>query len=149
MLEIDFACDKGADEIDVVIDRAMVLGGKWTELYEEVRQMAQRCGDKDKHMKVILAVGELPLATRCGVLRSTCSGQLGSLENVYKASMTSMKAGADFIKTSTGKESINATLPTGIVMCRAIRDFHSATGRKVGFKPAGTSSSMRSYLSHV
>lgn len=116
--EIKFAVSKGAIEIDVVLDRSLVLMGKWDELYNEVREMRNACGSA--HLKVILGVGEL-----------------GSYENVYKASMVSMMAGADFIKTSTGKETVNATLEVGLVMCRAIRKFYQMTGTRVGLKPAG------------
>ncbi|CAK1604098.1 unnamed protein product [Parnassius mnemosyne] len=116
--EIKFAVENGATEIDVVLDRSLVLMGKWETLFNEVVQMRKACGKV--HLKVILGVGEL-----------------GSYENVYKASMVSMMAGADFIKTSTGKEAVNATLPVGLVMCRAIRNFYLTTGVKVGLKPAG------------
>jgi len=87
-------------------------------VYDELKQMKEACGKA--HMKAILAVGEL-----------------GSLENVYKASMVAMMAGSDFIKTSTGKEGVNATFVNALVMVRAIRDYHGLTGYKVGFKPAG------------
>ncbi|XP_032511415.2 deoxyribose-phosphate aldolase [Danaus plexippus] len=116
--EIKFALDNGATEIDVVIDRSLVLMGEWETLYDELLQMRRVCGRA--HLKVILGVGEL-----------------GSYENVYNASMVSMMAGADFIKTSTGKEAVNATLPVGLVMCRAIRNYYLMTGTKVGLKPAG------------
>uniref|UniRef100_S4PMF7 deoxyribose-phosphate aldolase n=1 Tax=Pararge aegeria TaxID=116150 RepID=S4PMF7_9NEOP len=116
--EIKYAVSMGATEIDVVLDRSLVLMGKWETLYQEVLQMKQECGTA--HLKVILGVGEL-----------------GTYENVYNASMVSMLAGADFIKTSTGKEAVNATLPVGLVMCRAIRNFYQQTGFKVGLKPAG------------
>ncbi|RXG73256.1 Deoxyribose-phosphate aldolase [Armadillidium vulgare] len=117
--EIKLAVLDGAQEIDIVINRELALIGKWKELYEEIRQMKDACGTA--HMKAILAVGEL-----------------GTLTNVYKASLVAMMAGADFIKTSTGKEAtVNAILPVGVVMCRAIRDYHQRTGTKVGFKPAG------------
>ncbi|KOB75979.1 Deoxyribose-phosphate aldolase, partial [Operophtera brumata] len=96
------AVRNGATEIDVVLDRSLVLMGKWSEVFKEVELMKEACGLA--HMKVILGVGEL-----------------GTYENVYYASMASMMAGADFIKTSTGKEAVNATLPVGLVMCRAIR----------------------------
>uniref|UniRef100_A0A8C6YMG9 Deoxyribose-phosphate aldolase n=1 Tax=Nothoprocta perdicaria TaxID=30464 RepID=A0A8C6YMG9_NOTPE len=118
LAEIKLAVEYGAREIDIVINRALVLTGQWEELYEEIRQCREACGDA--HMKTILSTGEL-----------------GSLGNVYKASMIAMMAGSDFIKTSTGKEIENATLPVGVVMMRAIRDFHWETGNKVGFKPAG------------
>ncbi|CAG9560365.1 unnamed protein product [Danaus chrysippus] len=116
--EIKFALDNGATEIDVVIDRSLVLMGEWETLYDELLQMKRACGRA--HLKVILGVGEL-----------------GSYENVYNASIVSMMAGADFIKTSTGKEAVNATLPVGLVMCRAIRNYYLMTGTKVGLKPAG------------
>ena len=87
-------------------------------LYDELKEMRKACGRA--HMKAILAVGEL-----------------GSMENVYKASMVAMMAGSDFIKTSTGKEGVNATLVNALVMVRAIREYMRATGFKVGFKPAG------------
>ncbi|XP_023947912.1 deoxyribose-phosphate aldolase [Bicyclus anynana] len=116
--EIKYATEMGATEIDVVLDRSLVLMGKWDTLYKEVVQMKAMCGAA--HLKVILGVGEL-----------------GTYENVYKASMVSMLAGADFIKTSTGKEAVNATLPVGLVMCRAIRNYYKMTGTKVGLKPAG------------
>nr|XP_021200840.2 deoxyribose-phosphate aldolase [Helicoverpa armigera] len=116
--EINFAVSNGATEIDVVLDRSLVLTGQWDSLYYEVQQMRKACGKA--HLKVILGVGEL-----------------GSYDNIYKASMVSMKAGADFIKTSTGKEAVNATLPIGLIMCRAIREHYQTTGVKVGLKPAG------------
>ncbi|KAM3962831.1 deoxyribose-phosphate aldolase [Aphomia sociella] len=116
--EITAAVTNGATEIDIVLDRSLVLTGKWEIMFDELKQMKKVCGQA--HMKVILGVGEL-----------------GSYENVYKASMVSMFAGADFIKTSTGKEAVNATLPVGLIMCRAIRRFYQLTGIKVGLKPAG------------
>ncbi|XP_051174569.1 deoxyribose-phosphate aldolase [Leptopilina boulardi] len=116
--EIELAVKLGANEIDIVINRSLVLAHRWNELFKELKAMKEICGTA--HMKTILAVGELP-----------------TFNDVYKASMVAMQAGTDFIKTSTGKETINATLPIGIVMCRAIRDYHRETGRKVGFKPAG------------
>lgn len=116
--EIRFCVAQGAKEIDVVLDRSLVLAHKWDQLYSEVKEMKNAC--QQSHLKTILAVGEC-----------------GSFENIYKASMVAMLAGSDFIKTSTGKESVNATLPVGIVMCRAIRNYFEKTGRKVGLKPAG------------
>src|SRR5690606_6735873 len=116
--EIRASVAAGAREIDVVITRAHVLNGEWEALYDEVRAFREACGDA--HIKVILGTGEL-----------------GTLRNIARASMVAMMAGADFIKTSTGKESINAVLPTGLVMARAIRDYHERTGHIVGFKPAG------------
>lgn len=118
LAEIRASVQAGAGEIDVVISRALALGGRWQELYDEVRAFRETCGSA--HMKTILATGEL-----------------GTLENVGKASLVCMMAGADFIKTSTGKESVNATLPVGIVMTRAIREYYERTGQRVGFKPAG------------
>ncbi|KZK15734.1 deoxyribose-phosphate aldolase [Meiothermus taiwanensis] len=116
--EIEASVAAGASEIDIVISRRHVLTGNWKALYQEVRDFREACGPA--HMKSILAVGEL-----------------GTLKNVYKASMVCMQAGSDFIKTSTGKEAINATLQNSLVMVRAIRAFYEQTGYKVGFKPAG------------
>jgi len=117
--EIHMAVQAGASEIDIVLSRAMVLKHDWEGVYNEVKAMKEACGPR-VHMKSILAVGDL-----------------GSLTNVHKASLVCMMAGSDFIKTSTGKEGVNATLPVGIVMCRAIRDYKERTGFVVGFKPAG------------
>lgn len=108
----------GAQEIDIVISRARVLTGDWQGLYQEVQACREACGEA--HMKTILATGEL-----------------ATLSNIAKASWVCMMAGADFIKTSTGKESVNATLPFSLVMVRAIRDYHELTGHLVGYKPAG------------
>ena len=108
----------GATEIDIVINRTFALNQNWRGVYDEVKAMRKACGDA--HLKTILATGEL-----------------GSMSNVYKASLACMMAGADFIKTSTGKEGVNATLPVALVMVRAIREFYHRTGHKVGFKPAG------------
>ncbi len=108
----------GATEIDIVISRGKVLTGDWRGLYEEMRAYREACGEA--HVKAILATGEL-----------------ATLTNVARASWVCMQAGADFIKTSTGKESVNATLPVSLVMVRAIRDYHRLTGYKVGYKPAG------------
>lgn len=119
LIEIRFAIDAGATEIDIVLDRNLVLTGQWSRLYEELVQMRTVCG-LHVHMKSILAVGEC-----------------GTLENVYTASMVAMMAGTDFIKTSTGKETVNATLTFGLVMIRAIQEFRRRTGRLVGLKPAG------------
>lgn len=117
--EILSAVDEGATEIDVVIDRSLVLTGQWEKLYNEIFQMRSMCGEFI-HMKVILAIGEC-----------------GTMENVYRAAMVAMMAGADFIKTSTGKEGVNATLPVGLVMIRAIKEYYQLTQRKIGLKPAG------------
>ncbi|CAH1402411.1 unnamed protein product [Nezara viridula] len=112
--EVSFCVQNGASEVDIVIDRSLVLSGRWGELHEEVHKMKEACGEA--HLKAILAVGEC-----------------GSPDNIYKASMACMMAGADFIKTSTGKEVINANLPAGLVMCRAIRDFYRKTNAKVSY----------------
>ncbi len=116
--EIEASVAAGAKEIDIVISRALVLMGDWRALYDEVRAFRAACGDA--HMKTILATGEL-----------------GTLRNVARASWVCMMAGADFIKTSTGKEATNATLPVSLVMVRAIREYAEETGQRVGFKPAG------------
>jgi deoxyribose-phosphate aldolase len=118
LAEIRYAIDQGADEIDIVITRAHVLRADWGALYDELRAMRAACGTA--RMKAILATGDLK-----------------SLENVARASHVAMQAGSDWIKTSTGKEGVNATLPVSLVMCRAIRDYCTRTGHKVGFKPAG------------
>lgn len=118
LAEISASVADGAREIDIVITREHVLKGDWQALYDEVKACREACGEA--HLKTILATGEL-----------------GTLRNIYRASLVSMMAGSDFIKTSTGKESVNAILPTGLVMCRAIRDFLEHTGHRVGFKPAG------------
>src|SRR5580693_1397376 len=116
--EIRRSLEAGAQEIDVVITRAHVFGGGWQELYDEIAAFKQACGPA--HMKVILATGDLL-----------------TLRNVTRASLVAMMAGADFIKTSTGKEPTNATLPVGFVMTRAIREYAQETGMAVGFKAAG------------
>ncbi|HEX4601798.1 MAG TPA: deoxyribose-phosphate aldolase [Gemmatimonadales bacterium] len=116
--EITTSVAAGAEEIDVVITRAHALAGHWEALYDEVRAFREACGPA--LMKVILGTGEL-----------------ATLTTVARASQVAMMAGADFIKTSTGKEPVNATLPVGVVMTRQIRDYHERTGFAVGFKPAG------------
>ena len=118
LAEIKYAVGEGAAEIDIVINRALVFDQDWQALYDEVAAMREACGEA--HLKAILATGDLK-----------------TLRNVYKASMVSMQAGADFIKTSTGKEDVNATLPVSLVMIRALRDYGEETGYRVGFKPAG------------
>jgi deoxyribose-phosphate aldolase len=118
LAEIRYAVDQGASEIDIVITRAHVLGGNWAALYDEIAAMREACGAA--HMKTILGTGDLV-----------------TLGNVYAASMVAMQAGADFIKTSTGKEAVNATLPVSLIMVRALRDYGARTGVKIGFKPAG------------
>ncbi len=116
--EIRRSVEAGAHEIDVVITRAHVFGGRWQALYDEVAAFKQACGSA--HMKVILGTGDLL-----------------TLRNVGRASVVAMMAGADFIKTSTGKEPTNATFPVGLVMARAVREYAQQTGMAVGFKPAG------------
>ncbi len=116
--EIHRSVRAGAAEIDIVISRRHVLTGDWQALYDEVRAFREAAGEA--HLKTILATGEL-----------------GTLRNVHRASLVAMMAGADFVKTSTGKESVNATLPVGLVMARAIRAYYERTGVAVGFKPAG------------
>jgi deoxyribose-phosphate aldolase len=126
--EIRYAVGEGAREIDIVVTRAHVLDQNWTALYDEVKKMRDACGDA--HLKAILATGDLK-----------------TLRNVYRASMVAMQAGADFIKTSTGKEDVNATLPVSLVMVRAIRQYLEQTGTKIGFKPAGGLKSAKDALS--
>ncbi len=116
--EIKASVAAGASEIDIVITRAHALNAEWRALYDEVAAFREACGEA--HLKTILATGEL-----------------GTLSNVGKASAVAMMAGADFIKTSTGKETVNATLPVGLVMARQIREYEERTGYKVGYKPAG------------
>ncbi len=118
LAEIKYALEAGAEEIDIVITRAHVLNRDWAALYDEVKAMREACGGA--HLKAILATGDLK-----------------TLRNVYAASMVAMQAGADFIKTSTGKEDVNATLPVSLVMLRALRDYREFTGFEIGFKPAG------------
>ena len=118
LAEIRYAVDQGASEIDIVITRAHVFRADWAALYDEVAAMRDACGAA--YMKAILATGDLV-----------------TLKHVFDASMVAMQAGADFIKTSTGKEGVNATLPVSLVMLRAIRDFGARTGHCAGFKPAG------------
>lgn len=130
IMEIGESVAAGAKEIDIVISRRHVLTGNWTALYEEMREMRAACGEA--HVKAILATGEL-----------------GTLRNVARASLVCMMAGADFIKTSTGKEGVNATLPVTLTMLRAIRDYHDATGIKVGYKPAGGISKAKDALNYL
>ena len=128
--EIGESVSAGAAEIDIVISRRHVLTGDWQALYDEMRAFRQACGDA--HVKAILATGEL-----------------GTLQNVAKASLVCMMAGADFIKTSTGKESVNATLPVSLVMIRAIREYHERTGIRIGYKPAGGISKAKDALVYL
>lgn len=125
--EIEASVADGADEIDVVIPRGLVFGAKWQELYDEIASFRAACGEA--HLKVILGTGDL-----------------ATLRNVMLASMVAMMAGADFIKTSTGKESVNATLPVGLAMVRAIRAYFEHTGYLIGFKPAGGISTAKASL---
>ena len=128
--EIGESVAAGAQEIDIVISRRHVLTGNWQALYDEMREMRAACGDA--HVKAILATGEL-----------------GTLRNVARASLVCMMAGADFIKTSTGKEPVNATLPVTLTMIRAIRDYQDRMDVKVGFKPAGGISKAKDALVYL
>ena len=128
--EIRESVAAGAREIDIVISRRHALSGNWQALYDEMREMREACGEA--HVKAILATGEL-----------------GTLRNVARASLVCMMGGADFIKTSTGKESVNATLPVTLTMIRAIRDYHDATGIRVGYKPAGGISKAKDALNYL
>lgn len=130
LAEIGESVAAGAKEIDIVISRRHALTGNWQALYDEMAEMRAACGDA--HIKAILATGEL-----------------GSLRNVARASVVCMMAGADFIKTSTGKESVNATLPVTLVMIRAIRDYYERTGYRVGYKPAGGISKAKDALTYL
>ena len=128
--EIEYSVSAGASEIDIVISRRHVLTQNWKALYDEVKDFRKACGSA--RMKTILATGEL-----------------GTLRNVARASAVCMMAGADFIKTSTGKEPINATLPVSLVMVRAIREYHEKTGYKIGYKPAGGISKAKDALTYL
>ncbi len=128
--EIEESVAAGAMEIDIVISRRHVLTGDWQALFDETRAMREACGPA--HMKAILATGEL-----------------GPLRNVAKASMVAMMAGSDFIKTSTGKEPVNATLPVSLVMMRAIRGYEAMSGFKVGYKPAGGVSKAKDAITYL
>ena len=122
--EIIDSINNGADEVDIVINRGFVLQNDWKRLYDEVKTF--KLAAKKKHIKAILGVGDLE-----------------TMRNVAKASLVCMMAGADFIKTSTGKETINANLNNSLVMLRMIREFHEITRKKIGFKPAGGISSAK------
>jgi deoxyribose-phosphate aldolase len=130
IMEIGESVAAGAKEIDIVISRRHVLTGNWQALYDEMREMRAACGEA--HVKAILATGEL-----------------GTLRNVARASLVCMMGGADFIKTSTGKEGVNATLPVTLTMLRAIRDYHDATGIRIGYKPAGGISKAKDALNYL
>src|SRR6187399_3522599 len=120
----------GADEVDMVIDRGAFLSGRYTKVFDEIVRVKEACGEA--HLKVILETGEL-----------------GTYDNVRRASLIAIAAGADFIKTSTGKISPAATLPVALVMLEAIRDVHDETGRVVGFKPAGGVRSAKQAIQHL
>ena len=128
--EIEMSVADGATEIDIVITREHVLTGNWRALHDEVKACKEACGPA--HMKTILATGDLQ-----------------TLRNVARASWVAMMAGSDFIKTSTGKEGINATLPVTLVMIRAIRDYREMTGNVVGYKPAGGISTAKDALAYL
>ena len=128
--EVEKACEAGAQEIDIVIRRGLVLAGDWQGLYDEIRLFREAAGKA--HLKTILGTGNLV-----------------SFSTVARASLVAMMAGADFIKTSTGKEGVNANLPVSLVMLRAIREFHQRTGTMVGFKPAGGIRAARDAVSYL
>ena len=130
LAEIGESFEAGAKEIDIVISRRHVLTQNWQALYDEMKAFREACGDA--HVKAILATGEL-----------------GTLRNIARASMICMMAGADFIKTSTGKESVNATLPISLTMIRQIRDYYEKTGYHVGYKPAGGISKAKDSLTYL
>ncbi len=128
--DVRAAVELGADEIDMVIDRGAFLSGRYAKVYDEIVRVKEASGDA--HLKVILETGEL-----------------GTYDNVRRASLLAMAAGADFIKTSTGKISPAATLPVALVMLEAIRDVHDETGRMVGFKPAGGIRTAKQAVQHL
>jgi deoxyribose-phosphate aldolase len=128
--EIELSVAAGATEIDIVITRQHVLNGNWQALYDEMVAYRKACGEA--HVKAILATGDLL-----------------TLENVAKASWVCMMAGSDFIKTSTGKEGVNATIPVALTMVRTIREYHEQTGFQVGFKPAGGVATAKSALQYL
>jgi deoxyribose-phosphate aldolase len=130
LADVRSAVELGADEIDMVIDRGAFLSGRYAKVYDEIVQIKEASGTA--HLKVILETGEL-----------------GTYDNVRRASLLAMAAGADFIKTSTGKISPAATLPVALVMLEAIRDVHDETGRMVGFKPAGGIRNAKQAVQHL
>jgi len=130
LADVGDAVDAGADEVDMVISRGAFLAGRYREVFEEILIVKDACGSA--HLKVILETGEL-----------------GTYDNVRRASMLAMAAGADFVKTSTGKVQPAATLPVALVMLEAIRDFHDRTGRAVGFKPAGGVRTAKQAIQHL
>ena len=129
LAEVRASVEDGADEIDIVITREYVLTGNWQALYDEVKAFKEACGPA--HMKTILGTGDLK-----------------TLRNVGRASLVAMQAGSDFIKTSTGKEGVNATLPVALIMVRAIRAYREMTGHTVGFKPAGGISTAKDAMAY-
>jgi deoxyribose-phosphate aldolase len=128
--EVRWVVEQGADEVDMVIDRGAFLSGRYAKVYDEIVRVKEACGDV--HLKVILETGEL-----------------GTYDNVRRASLLAMAAGADFIKTSTGKLPSAATLPVALVMLEAIRDVHDETGRAVGFKAAGGIRASKQAIQHL
>ncbi len=128
--EVRWVVEQGADEVDMVIDRGAFLSGRYAKVYDEIVRVKEACGEV--HLKVILETGEL-----------------GTYDNVRRASLLAMAAGADFIKTSTGKLPSAATLPVALVMLEAIRDVHDETGRAVGFKPAGGIRASKQAIQHL
>jgi deoxyribose-phosphate aldolase len=130
LAETRWAVEQGADEVDMVIDRGAFLSGRYAKVFDEIVRVKDACGDA--HLKVILETGEL-----------------GTYDNVRRASLLAMAAGADFIKTSTGKLSSAATLPVALVMLEAIRDVHEETGRMIGFKPAGGIRNAKQAVQHL
>jgi deoxyribose-phosphate aldolase len=130
LAEIEASVKAGAEEIDIVIERHLVLNGEWKELYDQVRAFRAACGPA--HIKTIIG-----------------SGDLATLNNIARASIVCMEAGADFIKTSTGKEKVNATLPVSLAMVRMIREFHEATGIEIGYKPAGGIAQAKDALTYM
>src|ERR671922_684640 len=128
--EVRDVVEMGADEVDMVIDRGAFLSGRHAKVYDEVVKVKEAAGGA--HLKVILETGEL-----------------GTYDNVRRASLLAIAAGADFIKTSTGKLSSSATLPVTLVMLEAIRDVYEETGRRVGFKPAGGIRNAKQAVQHL
>src|SRR5881398_484547 len=128
--EVRWVVEHGADEVDMVIDRGAFLSGRYAKVYDEIVRVKEACGDA--HLKVILEVAEL-----------------GTYDNVRRASLLAMAAGGDFIKTSTGKLPSAATLPVALVMLEAIRDVYEETGRRVGFKPAGGIRNAKQAVQHL
>ncbi|WP_306151411.1 deoxyribose-phosphate aldolase [Roseovarius sp. MMSF_3281] len=130
VIEVEDSVAAGAKEIDIVVPRYLALSGDWGALYDDIRALRMACGDA--HLKCILSVGEL-----------------GDLTTVARAALTAMMAGADVVKTSTGKEATNATLPTALAMLDTIQAYHQATGLRIGFKPAGGISTARAALPYM